>query len=162
MSTELVYEYLEKNNIIIDEKVEHRALFTMEEAMELDASLDGDSCKNLFLKDKKNKKYYLVTVKSERRIDLKSLGEKLGVKRLSFASEKELWDHLMVERGSVSSLGLINDRENLVDYYLDSEFKSSKKICFHPNINTTTLILKMENFEKYLNSLGRELRWIEL
>lgn len=157
-----VYDYLEKAGVEIYSRYEHRAVYTMEEADELDIDLDGSDCKSLFLKSKKGRRYFLVSLLAHKKADLKGLGEQLGAKRLTFGSEEELEACLGLTRGAVSPMGLINDSVGTVEFCMDREFIESQRICIHPNTNTVTITLKMQEFMKYLESLEREVRWIEV
>ncbi len=157
-----VYNYFKNHSISIYSIVDHKAVFTMEEADSLDISLDGEDCKNLFLKCKKEKRYFLITLKPDKKLDLKGLTTKLGVKKLTFASEDELKDILGLTIGSVSPMGLLNDIEGRCEFFLDEDYKKSRKLCFHPNINTATITLEMKHFIKFLKTLNRELKWVKL
>ena len=162
MKAEKVYNYLNENKVKIYSVYEHRAVYTMEEAQDLTVPLEGTDCKNLFLKAKKEERYFLISVIGEKRVDLKKLTKTLGVKKLNFAREEKLIELLGVEAGAVTPMGLINDMKGIVEYYIDEEFQKSEKICVHPNCNMATMTLEMSEFIKYLASLGREIRWIEV
>ncbi len=162
MKEKKVYDYLEEAGVEIYSRYEHRAVYTMEEADELDIVLDGSDCKSLFLKSKKGRRYFLVSLLAHKKADLKGIGEQLGVKRLTFGSEEELEACLGLTRGAVSPMGLINDLTGAVEFYLDRDFMESKRICIHPNTNTVTMTLEMQEFMRYIGSLEREVRWIEV
>jgi Ala-tRNA(Pro) deacylase len=162
MKAKKVYDYLEMKEIPIYSKYEHRAVCTIDEANELDIQLDGADCKNLFLKAKKQKRYFLVSLPAYKKANLKALGEQLGVKRLSFATESELESFLGLTKGSVSPMGLINDLNNIVEYFMDKDLMESERISFHPNINTVTMTLGKEEFLRYIESLGRDVKWIDV
>ena len=157
-----VYDYLKKAGIEIYSKYEHKAVYTMEEAEGLDIELEGSDCKNLFLKAKKEKRYFLVSLMAHKKADLKAMGEQLGVKKLSFASEDELEKYLGLIGGAVSPMGLINDSSRTVEYCMDRGFMESQRICIHPNTNTVTMTLGMKEFIRYIDSLKREILWIEV
>ncbi len=162
MKEEKVYDYLKEAGVEIYSRYEHRAVYTMEEADKLDIVLDGSDCKSLFLKSKKGRRYFLVSLLAHKKADLKGIGEQLGVRRITFANEEELDECLGLTRGAVSPMGLINDLVGAVEFYMDKEFLGSERICVHPNINTVTMTLKMQEFMKYIGSLGREVGWIEV
>ncbi|GLI55434.1 aminoacyl-tRNA deacylase [Propionigenium maris DSM 9537] len=162
MKEKKVYDYLKKAGVEIYSRYEHRAVYTMEEANELDIDLDGSDCKTLFLKSKKGRRYFLVSLVAHKKADLKSIGEQLGVKRITFGSEAELEECLGLTRGAVSPMGLINDLAGTVEFCMDRSFMGSHRICIHPNTNTVTMTLEMEGFMRYIESLGREVRWIEV
>ena len=109
-----IYEFLEKNKVEY-ERHDHEAVFTVEESKQLSPELDGASTKNLFLRDKKGSRHFLVTVPEDKQVDLKALSGKLDSSRLSFASPERLKMHLGIEPGSVSLLALANDYDNKVE-----------------------------------------------
>ncbi len=162
MKKEKVYDYLREAGVEVYSKYEHKAVYTMEEADELDIELDGTDCKSLFLKSKKEKRYFLISLMGHKKADLKAIGEQLGVKRLTFAREDELEGYLKLTRGAVSPMGLINDSCGAVEYCMDREFMDSERICIHPNTNTATMTLEMQEFMRYIASLKREIRWIDV
>lgn len=162
MPAEKVFNYLKKYNIPVYSCYEHIAVFSMEEANELDIPLDGTECKNLFLKSKKDKRYFLISVIPEKKTNLKALEELLSTSRLTFGNEEELSELLGVSRGSVTPMGLINDTQKKVEYYMDRDFETSQRICFHPNTNTMTMTLERDSFMDFLTSLQREIRWIDI
>lgn len=131
-----VIEVLKKLNIEY-EIIEHAPVYTVEEAENIENMIDGVGCKNLFLKDKNNT-YFLYVLNSQKKADLKSLQKKLQCGRLSFASEEELYEMLKLNRGSVSPLGIINNKECNVIVILDSELENNK-LLMHPNLNTFTI-----------------------
>lgn len=148
-----IYEILKKLNINYREYL-HEAVFTVEESKNIDEMIHGFHCKNLFLKDKKNGNYYLVIVGQDKKIDLKELGIKLGVKRITFGSEDELMNCLKLTSGSVGPFGLINDHNHTTKVILDSEIKDAECVNFHPNINTKTLSITPLDLNKFLDWSG--------
>ena len=153
-----IKEYLEKLKIKF-EVFTHPPVYTCEEAEKHTKNIKGIHSKNLFLKDKKSKKFYLVILPASEKIDLKKLGEKLNNK-LKFASESDLKQILNLTAGSVSPLGLINDSTNKVEVIIDAKVWNSKYVSFHPNINTETIELNKESFHKYIKSLKNNLKII--
>jgi len=156
-STMDVYEFLKKHNIAY-EKYGHPAVFTAEEAKTLAAHVPGQQTKNLFLCDDKKRRFYLVTIMDEKRADLKHLREFLGEKSLRFAPPDKLLEYLGLTPGSVSILGLINDANHLVSFAIDEDLLKLDKIYVHPNINTATLAIDIEDFKKILSLTGHELK----
>jgi Ala-tRNA(Pro) deacylase len=145
-----VFKILNENDIKYD-VVEHPAVFTVEEALELVPEIDGIGCKNLFLKDN-NKVYYIYVLLENKRADFESLSNVLGVEKVKFASEKELNDKTKLIRGSVTPLGIINNEEKDVIVLLDKELLN-KKVLMHPNINTKTLSMSFEDLIKVIDSV---------
>ena len=132
---------------------EHEAVFTAEEALKVCGHIPGVHCKNLFLKDKKDA-LYLVTAPDEKRVDLKTLDEKIGSKRLSFGKPDLLMEYLGVLPGSVTPLCLINDVNRKVQPVLDEWMMQQEMINVHPLINTATVTLSPKDLLKFMEVLG--------
>ena len=131
-------------------RYDHEAAFTCEEADVHCAHIEGPHCKNLFLRDRKGKKHYLVVVPAEKRVDLKRLAADLDEVQLGFASSERLMKYLGLMPGSVSPFGLINDRGREVHLIVDKELWDGGVLNVHPNVNTATLRVAIEDFEKFL------------
>ena len=109
------------------------------------------------MRDDKKRNYYLITVRGAKRVDLKEFGTEHRTRRLSFASADDLKKYIGVEPGSVSPLGLLNDEERKVKFFLDSEFKDvTGRIGIHPNENTATVWLKTDDLIKIIKDHGNE------
>lgn len=147
---------------IVYSRHEHPPVATVEEAEKYWGSIQGTHCKNLFLRNKRGNRHYLVVAAVEKAVDLKRLNALLGEDRLSFASPERLMRWLGLEPGSVSPFGLINDAAHQVDVICDEALKSSAGLGFHPNINTATLEIALADFEKFLASCGNTVRWLKL
>lgn len=147
-----VYEMLERLNINY-KKIEHKPVYTVEEAQKIKSNIYGIGCKNLFLKSKSHK-YYLYVLREDKKADLKSLSEILQCGRLSFASEDELFECLKLKRGSVTPFGILND-DSKVTVILDKELKG-EKILVHPNVNTATVSLGYEDLLKVIRHCNNE------
>jgi Ala-tRNA(Pro) deacylase len=141
---------------------EHPSVATVEEAEKHWGGLEGAHCKNLFLRNYKGNRHYLVIAPVTRGIDLKRLTAALGEDRLSFASPERLRRWLGLEPGSVSPFGLINDESGHVRVVCDEALRTSQSLGFHPNVNTATLEISLADFEKFLASRGNYVRWLEL
>lgn len=156
-----VYEVLEKLGITFS-RHEHPPVYTVEEAEQHWGDITGAHCKNLFLRNKKGSRHYLVIIESSKYADLRSLTRKIGEDRLSFASEKRLMKYLGLEAGAVSPFGLINDSRNEVEVILDSDLEKADKVNFHPNVNTATVGIIFSDFEKFLSWCGNRIRRLKL
>src|SRR5512139_1791802 len=154
-----VYRVLESLQIRYD-RHEHPPVFTVEEATRHWADIDAAHCKNLFLRNKKGTIHYLVILEHTKQADLKQLAAKMGDDRLSFASPERLMAHLALTAGSVSPFGLINDREKRVQVAIDLDLKDVPRIAFHPNVNTATIVLEGDDFQRFLVWCGNPVRWI--
>ncbi len=153
-----VYEVLERLGIAYT-RHEHPPVYTVEQAEQHWENITGAHCKNLFLRNKKGNRHYLVIIESSKQADLKSLGHKIGEDRLSLASEKRLMSYLGLEAGAVSPFGLINDSQKEVEVIIDADLQMAGKVNFHPNVNTATVGIDFSDFEKYLSWCGNRLRY---
>lgn len=131
------------------EVLEHNAIYTIEEAHDIENMIDGMGCKNLFLTDKLDN-YYIYMLPDNKRADLKRLSSILNVKKLIFASELDLKDILKLEKGSVTPLGIINDTNNKVTILID-RYLENKKILVHPNVNTKTISIGYNDLLKVID-----------
>lgn len=144
-----VYKLLNKLNIEYIE-LEHKAVYTIEEALKenIPSKIEGIECKNLFVKSKSN--YYLIFIDASKRANLKEIATKLNETKLSFASEEELKEILNLEVGSVTPLGIINDKENKVTLLLDKTLENNK-VLMHPNVNTKTISIEYKDLIKIID-----------
>ena len=152
-----VYEVLKSLDIQF-EVHQHPPVYTVEEAEEHWGDVKGTHCKNLFVRNKKGNRHYLVILDSSKRADLKELNRQLGEDRLSFASPERMNRYLGLEPGAVSPFGLINDSGKEVQVVVDKDLRTADWVSFHPNVNTATLTLSFKDFERYLEWCGNFLR----
>jgi Ala-tRNA(Pro) deacylase len=144
-----------KTNGIEYRLYEHPAVYTCEEAERYRTNPDCMDCKNLFLKDKKSPRFFLVILPANKKADLKSIAETIGEGvKITFANEVELKEKLGLEAGAVSLFGLLNNKNKDVELYIDNEILGASKVGFHPNVNTATIELSKEAFHKLLEVLG--------
>lgn len=155
-----VYEVLERLGISYV-KHEHPPVFTVDEAEKHWGSITGAHCKNLFLRNKKGNRHYLIIIEHAKNADLRALTKQLGEDRLSFASAERLMRYLGLEAGAVSPFGLINDSNKEVQVVVDRDLKKVKGINFHPNVNTATVGIDFEDFEKFLAWCGNSVRYLQ-
>lgn len=142
-----IYEILDELKISYEE-ISHKAVFTVEEANAIEEQINGVGCKNLFLTNKKGK-YYIYILEDSKQANLKELQIFLNEKRLSFGKEEELNKILKLTKGSVTPLGIINDKDNLVTILLDKDL-IDKRILVHPNVNTKTISLEYKDLIKII------------
>jgi len=142
------------------ERHEHPAVFTVGEALEHWAGIDAVHCKNLFLRNKKGDRHFLVVAAHTTAIDIAALAGRIGEGRLSFASPERLAAHLGLTPGAVSPFGLINDRAGRVRVLLDATLRNAARIGFHPNVNTATVVLSFADFERFLAARGNPITLI--
>jgi Ala-tRNA(Pro) deacylase len=139
---------------------EHPPVATVDEAEKHWAHIEATHCKNLFLRNQKGTRYYLVIVTHSKRMDLRALADQIGDGKLSFASADRLMTRLGLTPGSVSPFGLIHDAGHGVRVVLDRDLKAAERVSFHPNINTVTLTLTFADFEKFLGACGNIVNYV--
>ena len=141
---------------------DHPPVFTAEEAAVHWQDVPGAQVKNLFLRNKKGDRHYLVILGVAKEADLRSLVKTIGDDRLSFASPERLMTHLGLTPGSVSPFGLINDTSGAVRVLIDADLRGAERVVFHPNINTSSLSLPFADFERFLASRPNPVRYIDV
>ena len=156
-----VYETLDSLGISYV-RHEHPPVFTVEEAVQHWEGITGAHCKNLFLRNKKGNRHYLIIIEHTKRADLRILTQQLGEDRLSFGSAERLMRYLGLEEGSVSPFGLLNDSQKEVQVVIDKDLRGMERINFHPNVNTATVGIEFSDFEKFLQSCGNPVRYLSL
>ena len=134
------------------ERHEHPPVFTAEEAAVHWAALAGTKCKNLFLRNKKGNRHYLVILEITKAADLRQIVQFVGDDRLSFGSPERLMNKLGLTPGSVSPFGLINDEDGSVRVLIDADLRGAERLIFHPNINTASVVVSWQDLEKFLAS----------
>src|SRR3989338_4152244 len=147
-----IQEFLEKNRIKYIVHT-HKAVFTCEEADIHCKHVPGTPGKNLFLKEDKGNQFFLVILPADKKLNMNSLAPVLSVKKLKFANENELKEILGLTPGSVSPLGLLNDKEKKTRVIIDEEIWAAETVNFHPNINTESLEFTKDNFHRLITTL---------
>lgn len=147
-----VEEYLTSHGIVFKVHV-HPPVQTCEELAQY--NIPGLACKNLFLRDQKKKRYFLVVLPADQRTDLKKLAEQVGDKKLSFVNPETMKQKLEVEPGAVSPFGLLNNAEEDVELWIHRDVMEAGVVHFHPNRNTASFVLTKEMFRLFLDSLRR-------
>ena len=156
MNKKEIYELVKTKNIW-HEITEHEAVYNMEELSNLELPYPEYDAKNLFVRDDKKKNYYLITVKADKRVNLKEFRAKYNTRNLSFASENDLGEILNLIPGAVSPFGLLNDKESKVHFYIDKDFMKNEHIIgIHPNDNTATIWLKVEDLIDIIKENGNQ------
>jgi Ala-tRNA(Pro) deacylase len=133
---------------------EHPAFFTVAESKAFDDRIPGAHCRNLFLRDDKKTRLFLVSLRNATALDLKKLAAALGVKRVSFGSPDLLWEYLGVKPGSVCPYAILNDHDRAVTLVLEKGMLDEDLVNFHPLINTMTISVKPADLMKLLDSQG--------
>ncbi|MBQ2368270.1 MAG: prolyl-tRNA synthetase associated domain-containing protein [Bacteroidaceae bacterium] len=124
---------------------------------------DGSKhCKNLFFRNHKGNRHYLVVLDCEQDLDIHDLEQRLHQGKLSFASPPRMEKYLGITPGSVSPFGLINDTENHVHLFLDANLQKYDLYSFHPNDNRATVVISKDEFSRYLQEVGNTFEYIEM
>lgn len=138
-------------------RIDHQPIMTMEACREVDQVLDAVICKNLFLCNKQKTKFYLLMLPGDKRFKTSEFSKKIGSTRLDFGPEEKLTEYLDLYPGSVSVMGLMNDKENQVLLAIDDEVLNGEWIGCHPCKNTTSMKFRMKDLiEKFLPAVGHE------
>ena len=141
---------------------EHPPVATVEEATIHWKGIDAGKCKNIFLRNHKGNKHYLVILEHLATLDIKDLEQRLRQGKLSFASAARLKKYLGVEPGSVTPFGLINDAEHHVHLFIDQELLKFDRLSFHPNINTASLVVSRTDLMRFIEFHGNKYQFMEL
>ncbi|MDI3536182.1 MAG: Ala-tRNA(Pro) deacylase [Eubacteriaceae bacterium] len=142
--------------------VEHPPVYTCEELENYITDLSGVHCKNLFLRNKKGNRHFLLVTDESRQINIKEFGKKIEVSNLSFASGERLMKYLGVETGAVSVFGTLNDLEKQVEVIIDQDILKESSINCHPNDNTKTISFSSQDLKKYLDQCEQTVTYIKL
>jgi len=156
-----LYSLLEKLDIQF-EYHEHPPLATIEDAKIHWENYNSGRCKNIFLRNHKGNRHYLVILEHLAQLNMRDLEKRLRQGKLTFASDVRLKNYLGVEPGSVSPFGLINDSGHHVHLFIDEKLKESERLTFHPNINTASLVISRTDFIKFLDYTGNSYEFISL
>ena len=155
------FNYLTAHDIAYEQH-DHPAAYTIEEAGRLVPTLPAAKTKNLFLRDSKGRRHFLVIVSGDKQVDIKGLQALLGTSRLSFGSAKRLKEYLGIEPGAVSLFAVVNDTEQKVEVIADKAIWSASAFQFHPLVNTSTLVVSNEGIHRFLESTGHTPLVIEI
>lgn len=179
---EKVIKFLEKHCIQYEMHT-HPPLPTIELALEYWKEIDSTHCKNLFFRNHKGNRHYLVVYECHKEMSIHTLEKKLHQGKLSFASQERMERCLGLLPGSVSPLGLINDMNLMsaegmvtegvsikelfdnghrVKLFLDEDLKHAERLSFHPCDNTASVVISNSDFMKFLSIWGGEYEWISM
>ena len=158
----LVYDLLDELSIEY-ERIDHEALFTMEACLEVDRALGMPICKNLFLCNSQKTKFYLLLMPGDKKFVTKDLSKQIGSARLSFGPAEYMEELLNITPGSVSVMGLMNDKDNRIQLLIDKDVLKEEYFGCHPCINTSSLKMKTADIvEKFLPAVHHEYIEVEL
>ncbi|MBO7067723.1 MAG: prolyl-tRNA synthetase associated domain-containing protein [Bacteroidaceae bacterium] len=168
---EVVLNFLREHNIVFS-NYNHPEGKTIEEAKRWWKDDGSVHCKNIFLRNHKGNQHYLVCLHCDHELDIHDLEHRLKTSlmaqgknspgKLSFASPERMMRYLGLEPGSVSPFGLINDKDHHVHLFLDSRLQEAETLSFHPNDCKGTVVIKREDFERYLQIVGNTYEYIAL
>lgn len=156
-----LYQMLAEHRIEY-ERYDHPAVYTVEDVKRLVPSLPAAKTKNLFLRDHKGKRHFLVIVPAEKRVHIKALHAVIGSSRLSFGSANRLKEYLGVDPGAVTIFALINDSDHQVELILDESLWREEAFQFHPLVNTSTLVISRTHLERFLAITGHEVHTLDV
>lgn len=146
------------------ERVDHEAAETMEECEAIDEALAPAAiCKNLFLCNAQKTKFYLLMIRGDKKFKTKEISHQIQSPRLSFASPEYMEQLLDITPGSVSVMGLMNDKENRVQLLVDEDVLHAEYVGCHPCINTSSMRIKAKDiFEVFLPAVGHDYKKVVL
>lgn len=142
--------------------IEHPAVYTIEEMDELNIDSNNEVVKNLFLRDDKKKRYFLIALEKNKQANLKEIRKELNCRPLSFASEEDLQKYLGLSKGSVTPLGILNDTDCKVEVVFDKDILLFHRIGVHPNDNTATVWINPQNLEFIIKKHGNSITYINI
>ncbi len=137
-------------------RVAHPALASIDDYYKMNIVLPDQGIKNLFLRNKKGNRVYLVVMDEHQSADLAHIARQIGESRLSFASEAKLNQHLNVAAGCVTPFALLFDTEKAVTVLLDETLKQDELLGFHPLVNNATVCISYADFLRFLTHSGHE------
>jgi Ala-tRNA(Pro) deacylase len=156
-----LYELLKRLDISF-EYHEHPPLATIDDAIIHWKEYNSGRCKNIFFRNHKGNRHYLVILEHLRQLDIHDLEKRLKQGKLTFASDRRLKEYLGLEPGSVSPFGLINDQSKNVHLFIDDNLNKYERLAFHPNDNRATLIITRTDFLRFLQYSGNTFEFLKL
>jgi len=160
-SKQIVFDFLDARGIAYD-WYEHPASPTIELAKQHWRADGSKHCKNLFFRNHKGDRHYLVSFDCDRTLAIHDLEHRLRQGKLTFASEQRMERYLGLHPGSVSPFGLINDTEHHVHLFLDRRLLDAPSLSFHPNDCRATVVISRGEFARYLAAVGNRFEYIDL
>lgn len=143
-------------------RAEHLPLKKIEDYYKHDIELPDQGIKNLFLRDRKGRRFYLLVMDEHKQADLAKIAEQVQENRLAFASEDNLQKYLGVDVGCVTPFGLVHDTEKTVQVLLDAEIKKDELLGFHPMVNDATECITYDDFLRFLKHTGHDPKEIKV
>jgi len=156
-----LYELLEELKITFD-YYEHPPVATVEAASRYWKDIEATHCKNIFFRNHKGNRHYLVILEWRHSLAIRDLEQRLKQGKITFASPERMMKYLGVTPGSVTPLGLIHDETHHVHLFLDENLQNAKTISFHPCINTASIVMKYDDFMKFIKYAGNSWEYVKL
>ena len=145
------------------ERIDHEPAMTMEDCKEVDQLLEAVICKNLFLCNRQKTAFYLLMIPDTKVFHTKDLSAQIGSARLSFAKPEYMEEFLDITPGSVSVMGLMNDKEHRVQLLIDEDVLDGEYVGCHPCINTSSIRFKVKDLiEKVIPAMGHDFVKVKL
>lgn len=132
----------------------HQAVYTLEDMADIHLNEGEVIAKNLFMRDARGKNHFLLSLPGDKQVNLKEIRKTIDSSQLSFASEDRLFKYLGLKKGAVTPFGVVNDSDNNVKVYIDKTLKEASAVGFHPNDNTATIFLALEDVEHFVKAQG--------
>lgn len=155
-----VFDVMESMSISYN-VVEHPAVYTIEDVDKLNIDNKNEIVKNLFIRDDKKQRYFLIVLHKNKRVNLKEIRKNLNCKPLSFASEVDLYKYMKLSKGAVTPFGILNDTECKVEVVLDKDILLFENIGVHPNDNTATVWIHPPDLEAIIRTHGNPISYLE-
>lgn len=144
-------------------RVDHEPISTMKEGLEIEETLNCLTCKNLFLCNRQQSRFYLLIMPGNKTLKSKELSQQIGSTRLNLAPENKMAEYLDISPGAVSVLGLMNDKEKHVQLLVDEDIFNADYIACHPCVNTSSLKIKLRDvFDTFLTSVHHDYQVVSL
>ena len=156
-----LYQILKDLNITYD-YYGHPPTPTIEEASKNWKDIEATHCKNLFFRNHKGNRHYLVIIEHSRDLSIRDLEKRLKQGKLTFASDQRMYKYLGLMPGSVSPFGLINDATKHIHLFLDENLENSRRISFHPCVNSASIVILYEDFKNFLKWTGNSYEYLKL
>ena len=145
------------------QRTDHEHADTMEACNEIDAILEVTICKNLFLCNRQKTAFYLLMMPGDKKFKTKELSAQINSARLSFADPEDMLKYLDIEPGSVSIMGLMNDKDHAVQLLIDEDVLKDEYLGCHPCVNTSSLKMRTDDvIKKFLPAVGHDYRTVHL
>lgn len=156
-----VYDFLDQENIQY-EVTEHEPVLTMDDMVRIGLPEKGTLCKNMFVRDQKGKRHWLIVADNDTQVDLRSLGEKIGAGKVSFASADRLKKQLGLATGYVSPFGVINNEDHMVTVVFDKVLEGQERLGIHPNTNEATIWISFNDLVKAIEKIGNDVQIVRM